>query len=589
MFSASLLSMMIHSVPPFVDGESSRPLPEGFDVPDIYSRELGWMETRDLANIFKQILDFFGTGFLWAHIPVVVHGEWDDLRKLQAIVMKSEGYSEGAGGFIWGRFRLDHLMWHFVAGGSSTSIEREYLDLGTPVRAISTAGGILSGPSPTCNHLLARTPDCANATVSAAIVDLGQAATNASWPEDFGHKLRHVPYSAPVDLSPHAESVLEVLLDRLDNTRAPAGGPSMLDITTVSMALVLNPTANQVRASKGCFDQHCAPEMLTAIQNMVTLLDTDKLPAVVNLSLGTHVGPHNGDSPLERYVSKTVFRPCERFLFAAAGNEGGKGISSRLELERGKADFMTLRVDAACTDLLVEFWWDDGAAPDVRIGAVTEGSGFSTSRVSIGGGIAGVTKLLAPAYSGQRPPVAFLSLLESRAHGNMGCIAFAMTRPAPGVALKISFDVEAVRQDAVVHAWIVIGDPAMETHFTQGGPAGTVTAPASDPTIVSVAGYDKALNQMWRHSSRGPSSEYIPRVGTESPRMAHLVESVGYGTAAEGTSFASPRAAADATRSLADPKVCARCTESDKLIEETYGSAAISRWNPRYGLTCRDY
>ncbi|WP_321962139.1 hypothetical protein [Paraburkholderia sp. J7] len=70
--------------------------------------------------------------------------------------------------------------------------------------------------------------------------------------------------------------------------------------------------------------------------------------------------------------------------------------------------------------------------------------------------------------------------------------------------------------------------------------------------------------------------------------MAHLVEQVGAGPSAVGTSFASPRAAADAAQSLADPAKRPLCPEGDKLLEQTYGSSALSNWNNRYGLTSPD-
>jgi hypothetical protein len=73
----------------------------------------------------------------------------------------------------------------------------------------------------------------------------------------------------------------------------------------------VNPTPDKIRASLGCFEQHCAPERLTAAQAIDTLLNADQLPAVVNMSLGTHVGPHNGQSPLEHYISRTLTEPRE--------------------------------------------------------------------------------------------------------------------------------------------------------------------------------------------------------------------------------------------------------------------------------------
>ena len=52
------------------------------------------------------------------------------------------------------------------------------------------------------------------------------------------------------------------------------------------------------------------------------------------MSLGTHVGPHNGNSALEEYIAKKLIRPRDRFLVAAAGNYGGTGVSAKREPNR---------------------------------------------------------------------------------------------------------------------------------------------------------------------------------------------------------------------------------------------------------------
>jgi hypothetical protein len=359
----------------------------------------------------------------------------------------------------------------------------------------------------------------------------------------------------------------------------------MLDITTVSMALVCNPTADEVRRSAGCFDQHCAPEMLTAVQEINKLLDGDKLPAVVNMSLGTHVGPHNGSSPLEAYVAGSVFKPSDRFLFASAGNEGGKGISSRLELRKGEADYMELIVDGTCTELLVEFWWDDSGPADIEMATLTSGSGLVQTPITIAPGLALAT--FSPAPVGPRPNMGFFSLLHAPSHGKMACIAFAITRTAAAAGapalpeLRVSFDITAKSADATVHAWIVLCEKARKTHFTQGGPEWTIVAPASDPKAMSVAGYHQTLGQMWRGSSRGPASRYA--VTTKSPVMAHLSHPPASSTSSEhGTSYASPRAAADATQILADSAKRANATDAEKLVQETYRRTVP--WNSRYGF-----
>lgn len=582
MFSASLLSMMIHSLPPparrvFFGIPDDPVFPLSPSVEEVWVSEGRVVPSSQ--NIAKQLkLALHAWSKEWPRIPLVGGA---DPEHLSSLVKVASDFIETNRGSLWGRVPLDILIRRYLVT-QATSVEQEHLDLGTPVWADSGS----AGSSSTCGTLLAQTPIPGSAVVGAAIVDLGEVppAGASGTPRDFGGKLRHVIYppGTSVDLSAHAEQVLEVLLERLKTE-------NMLAKTTVSMSLVVNPTPDTVRAGLNCFTQHCAPEMLTAVKAIDAHLSSDKLPAVVNMSLGTHVGPHDGQSPLEKYISGTLFRPSERFLFAAAGNEGSRGISARLDLKTNQADYMELAVNGQCAELLVEFWWDDSIPADVEITALIEGSGFSPSRVAIQPGLAGAA--LVPAPMGHRPPMNFLTLLHAKSSGTMSCIAFAATRPPPASGkalpeLRISFDLMAKSADVMVQAWVVICEKQRQTAFVQGSKEATVAAPASDPKVVSVAGFDQARGQMWRHSSRGPASQYSKATQTKSPAMAHLAHYRGSRGASHGTSYASPRAAADATKPLADPKKRTACTDVKKLIQETYPSVApvAPVWDPRFGF-----
>jgi hypothetical protein len=581
MFSASLLTMIIHSLPPAAlaafQGPREPTAPSSGGVAPAESVP----DASDMARRFTRALG--SPPDEWPRIPVVARAHPEHFDKF-AKAMPSDAPRDESRGFLWGRIPLDVLISHYIAAGTM-HLDREHLDLGTPIFAFGGGGG--SGT--VCATLLARTLAPQSATVGAALVDLGVPHPGGvpGTPSTYNNKLRHVAYppAASVDLSSHAEDVLAALLERLDSINAPGGvNLRMLDITTVSMALVCNPTADQVRGTLGCFDQHCAPEMLTAVQDINTLLDGDKLPAVVNMSLGTHVGPHNGSSPLEAYVAGSVFKPSDRFLFASAGNEGGKGISLRLELKKGEADYMELLADEACTELLVEFWWDDSGPAGIEIATLTSGPGLVQTPIAISPKVAVAT--FSPPPIGPRPNMSFFTLLHAPSHANMACIAFAISRTSAGSArtlpeLRVSFDITAKSADATVHAWVVLCDKSRTTHFTQGGPDGTIAAPASDPRAMSVAGYHQTLGQMWRYSSRGPASQYV--AATQSPVMAHLSHPPPSSASSEhGTSYASPRAAADATKTLADSAKRVNATDGEKLLQETYGPTVA--WNSRYGF-----
>jgi Subtilase family len=573
MFSASLISLMVHSLPPEIavafPGVDGNP-----------GKTVGFLTSQTLAHVLEDARTRWSAE--WPMLPIV--GRLDRELVERARGMAKNGISsDPERGFVWGRIPLDALI-QYYSGNSEEPPEREYIDLGTPVWPISAATGSTSN----IGNLLARTPSPSNASVGAAVVDVGMTplAGAKNVPQDFGGKLRHVTYppGTSIDLSPHSEEVLEVLLDRLSTVK-------MLDKTTVSMALIDCPTPDQIRNSKSCFEQHCAPEMLTAVQAINQLLDGDKLsdgtllPAVVNMSVGTHVGPHNGQSPVESFISGSVFKPERRFPFAAAGNEGRQGLSARLDLKHDESDYLDFVATETCTELLIEFWWDEAAGPaGVEIVAEIEAIGMSKSVIPIYPGLA-TTALVASAV-GQRSSVTFLTLCQSAAHGTMSCIAFAATRPTassganPLPELSIFFDITARLSDSVIHAWTVICDKDRRSSFIDSSREGTVSAPASDSKVISVAAYDPVRKQMWPFSSRGPASRYDRKAPTESPMMAHLGNRSG---GHRGTSFASPRAAADATKALSDPVKRPNCTDAKKLIQQTYGSIS-THCDPRYGF-----
>ena len=96
--------------------------------------------------------------------------------------------------------------------------------------------------------------------------------------------------------------------------------------------------------------------------------------------------------PLEEFIALTLFKKCERFLVASAGNDGGKGLSAKRHLTANEVDFMRLRTGSRCKELLVEFWWDDSVAANLNVDAEIwelQSSGGSAywATVSIGPGL----------------------------------------------------------------------------------------------------------------------------------------------------------------------------------------------------------
>lgn len=558
MFSPALVSMMFHSLPP---AEPPRPA----------SSERGWRSTFPSSwAVAKEIADRakrFNRDDL-PSLPIVGRGT---IRTDFEYEIGPYLTIDATGGttFFWGRVPLDRLVGHWLEFHAA-SPEEHYIDLGTPLRA----GGSGSSFDKSCDRYMKLSqPDPSRAKVGVAIIDLGEDATQA--PEDYGGRLHHA-VSSQIKMSEHAEKVLSVLLERLDRN-------GVLSDTTVSCALV-RPPAAMVSAGKTCFEQANAVEMLDAAKALKSQLDSDGLPAAVNISLGTHVGPHNGDSPLEEYISTALVKSRERFVVVSAGNDGGKGLAAKRELTAGEREFLTLQTGPRCKDLLVEFWWDGTNGAQVTIDAdiyepLAPAGRTLHGTVKIDPNTSGTALHKYPA--GLPSNMISQSLFQANCRKNLSCIAFAIGTPGQSLpVLEVDFGLES-QADTTVNAWVVVCEDRPQTTLIEGGPEGSIRVPASDTAVLSVAGVESS-GQLWENSSRGPAARFRSApTAAGAPLMAHLVTLGGEA----GTSFSSPRACGDAAAALADSVKRQRCADATDLLCEAYGlqRGTLPTWNNRSG------
>lgn len=552
MFSPSLISMMLHSL-----GPNSRTLLAPSEKPSSTYKKID-----DVATSLQKISEVE-----WPKLPVVgwTRRDKSELQKyFQSFVVIAPRQDES---YFWGRIPLDSLLDFFVRFCNEPP-DDEYIDLGTPVREAGSG----SQYDQQCRNLLPHAAKtAAYAKVGAAIVDMGKDSTNS--PDDYGGILRHV-VATRIEMSDHAEQVLSVLLERLQSK-------GVLPYTTISCALV-KPPVKQIGIGRSCFEQAGTAEILDAINALEPQLDADGLPVAINMSLGTHVGPHNGESPFEGYIASTIVA-TDRFVVVAAGNEGGTGHVAKCSLVANEEDLLSVHTGQFCEELLIEFWWDDLQTADLSIKADIWETRPGNARVNLGTYMidSSFAATLSTIPVGLGPHIGTQSLFSAKCRNNFSCVAFAISSAQPTVALpqlQIRFTLKA-RRDIVVNAWIVVAEPNPMTTFVAGEQDGTIMVPASDPSTLSVAGLRNS-GQMWEGSSRGPAAQYHPAtVVRASPLMAHLAN-LG---ADFGTSYASPRACADATATLADSNKRVKCIDAESLLTQTYGLSTLSHWNPRSG------
>jgi hypothetical protein len=410
-------------------------------------------------------------------------------------------------------------------------------------------------------------------SVQVAVVDRGLDAPGTT-PHDFNGKLAHAS-STDVDISDHAMSVLSILLERLDNY-------GILPETEVICALVKEPASP---IGRKCFKHANAVELEDVLHKLQPLLSTGRLPVALNMSLGTHVGPHNGESPLEEFIRQLASPSSGQYFHTSAGNANMTGIASQRELTAGIPENLKLRTGPnACGEILVEFWWREppggSLSIEVEVFSATDSPLWSLP--------------LDPTYVGSALaalPAGFNnvvceSLFHAQCHNDMSCIAFALsTKQPPGLPiLNIEFTLSCP-VDVVVNSWIVVSEDLLSA-FLEGNNEGTVSVPGSDPEVLSVAGV-RSSGQLWARSSHGPVGVY--QRGTTPSTVPYVAFLASY-RGDWGTSFASPRACAATANIIRDASKRTQCTTIKDLVHEilyenlNLPSGSSLSWNPRTGF-----
>lgn len=296
MFSPSLISAMVHSI---------RPLPDA-DGMVVYG------DVRQLAQVLQSA--FFNPRIT---VPVVAGSRRPDrltgFFEKEAKLHRGEIGGDDGGDAIWGRVPLLRLVSYFQEYYDLAAKE-EYVDLGTPM-SVDAASSVSFVSQ--CDSLLRKHP-LGSPRIAVAIVDGGCRAPKAV-AENFGGRLHQIQAQNLV-MSSHAVAVLWALIERLNQH-------DILDETDLYCALVA-PPASKSYIGPTCFTHGNSPEMLRALQMLGSTVSASSLPTIINMSMGTHVGPHNGDSPLENYVRTLPSPSARRYFFVPAGNDGQSGVSA---------------------------------------------------------------------------------------------------------------------------------------------------------------------------------------------------------------------------------------------------------------------
>jgi hypothetical protein len=279
----------------------------------------------------------------------------------------------------------------------------------------------------------------------------------------------------------------------------------------------------------------------------------------------------------------------ERFAFAAAGNFGNAAVYGLATPSAGDDDDVHLTTGAyRAKTLLVELWWQEPTTGSNLVIDVTVANASGAQISNLCGGInAGhQTLLVMPSASYFRSA----SLYSSRCHGSMSCAAYAVSVDDPHDLrnLQITFSLKTTSALSV-NCWTVLNDDRNNAVFIGAGRGGSIVVPSTAPNMICVTGVNEH-GQLCSVSSRGPACTYDatlpPGTADTSPALAHLASlsptPSTAGTTKYFTSYASPRACADAANVLVN-QAPHTISGRDALVNMLLGSARLPAWSPKYG------
>lgn len=471
---------------------------------------------------------------------------------------------------LFGRIPVDVLSRRLLVA-HSTDVRDEYLDLGTPL-CDAHRTTMAEADLRRCKRLMGVRPAGAQTRLLVGLIDRGYYKPGSS-PDDFNGRVTHLS-TADVVFSQHAADVFETLLARLDHHHL------VQDVDFVT-ALVHEP-ANPIGRSS--FQHANVVELHDAVSRLAAHVQSvPPIPMVANLSMGTHVGDHRGDTPMELDIAQRLRFADDRLFVCSAGNDGLSSVSAVLDLQAGVEDHLRLRTGpSGCSELLIEVWWEEPPGHHTLEATVTlrdlRGA-RATLPLKVNSQVAGSSmKQAGPGFKS----VLCESLYHAQCQGAMHCLAVAFSTAHDADLADLTIDITLlVGHDAQVRGWVVLPGAAA-CGFVGARPAGSVTMPSTFADALSVAAMDNG--QPWKESSRGDPGRH------GKPNLAHLVDSVG--SPQKGTSFAAPRAAADVVerflRSAATtraPLAVARFANIDALTQSVLAQHGVRHafWNARTG------
>ncbi len=232
----------------------------------------------------------------------------------------------------------------------------------------------------------------------------------------------------------------------------------------------------------------------------------DSTPAVINLSLGTNGGPHDGSSLVEQGIDAMVTEASNRAVVIAASNSFGDGIHMQGDVATGgSSDVQWMVSSSDTTDNEIEIWY---SGQDEFRAELMAPDGSSLGSVSLGSN--------GRLTDDNDNTILFASHRQSDPNNGDNTIGIFLENALPSGMWTIRLHAVQVT-DGHFHGWIERDDRGQSTFTTPQDNSFTLGSISTGHHSIVVGSYDahKASKPLSWFSSAGPT-----RDGREKPEVS---------------------------------------------------------------------
>jgi subtilisin family serine protease len=310
-------------------------------------------------------------------------------------------------------------------------------------------------------------------------------------------------------------------------------------------------------------------------------------PCVVNLSLGTNGGPHDGTNLVEKMLDELVRAQPNRAVVIAAANAYDDKIHQTGQVQQGESAelYWTIPYNDR-TPNEVEIWYPQGDEFELEL---IDHLGNSITRVPLGES----GQVTTENASGVEETVAHI-IHRKKDPGNHDNVIHIFHEPKHYRGRQWTLKLHGVNiTDGNYHAWVERDHPRYKSEFVQQTPSHTLGSLSTGHYSIVVGSYDahKPTKPISYFSSAGPTRDgrQKPDISAPGGNVWAAKSTSGDGeTRKSGTSMAAPAVAGLVARMFSWAQLLGRNLSIEETLqilqESAHPASQSSAWDNRYGF-----